>query len=117
MLLPWSETKRIYAASKVNAVILNEANGIYGLTSILDSFAFSLPMVVTKTKHMSVKVEKEGYGTEVPAGSSKALAEAVVKLLEEENYNRCVSNLEEKSKTFNTHEFSKQVCNVIKGCI
>lgn len=96
-----------YRKSKINLVILQEANGIYGLTSILNSFSVGRPPIVIKTSKMSMNIEKEGFRLEVSVSSESKLGKATNELLTTQSfYNTCISNMEKWSEVHNSKFFA-----------
>lgn len=97
----------IYNESKINMVIVKEKNGIWGLTSLLDSFQNVIPVIATKTRKLSIAIEKDGYGLEVKPENVNDLVEACEKMLKDkELYNRCISNIVDRNKVKNAEVFA-----------
>ena len=116
--IPYKECKKIYAESKINLITLKEADGIWGLTSILDSFSNNIPMIVTRTKELSVDIKNNGYGEEVEVGSVSDLKQAIVKLLSDnEYYKSCQNKLKKFAENSNTELFAERISEIIKEAI
>lgn len=107
------EAKEIYKKSKFNVVTLEERNGIFGLTSILDSFTNLIPLIVTKTKFMTLPIEKEGFGIEVEPYNIADLIKAMNKMENEDFRRKCVDNMAKKMQNYNQEIFSATICSCI----
>lgn len=112
-ILNYKECSEIYKESKVNLVIVKEAGGIYGMTSILDSLQQGMPVIATRTKYLSVNIEKEGLGLEVSPSSTEQLEKACLKLLSDQDfYNHCVKSIHKRNKEKNTNVFAEKLCRI-----
>lgn len=109
--LDYSECLKLYKRAKINVVVLKEAGGVFGLTSILDSFMVGVPLIVSKTCEQSIPVEKWGIGVEVPVGDENALSGAINKMLNDKIfYDGCRKNIQKLIATgFTMENFTKNV--------
>lgn len=114
----YGECLGYYRDSYVNVVTMKECGGIFGLTSILDSFTVGKPIIVTKTKYLSVPVEEWGIGIEVPEKDVDALVRAMDKLRKDQVfYNTCRENLRRIAQTYNMDTFARRVCENIDSAL
>lgn len=103
----------VYKNSRVNLVITNSSQGIYGLTSIMDSFTFEIPLIVTATEGLAVDPEKLRIGLTVPPMNPKALAAAIERLNADDSYyGECKRNLHTLKESYNTEIFGKKLTEV-----
>lgn len=103
----------VYKNSRANLVITNSSQGIYGLTSIMDSFTFEIPLIVTATEGLAVDPQKFRIGLTVPPRDPKALAAAIERLNDDDSYyEECKRNLHALKESYNTEIFGKKLTEV-----
>lgn len=76
----YGELRRLYAASALVAVPLYETDFQAGVTTILEAMAMGKAVIATRTAGQTDVIEQGVTGFYVPPGDSKALADAVGRL-------------------------------------
>lgn len=116
--LPWNECKRIYCSSRVNVIALHEAGGIYGFTSILDSFSLIRPMIVSLTDQIPINPEELGVGLSVAPNNADELARKLDTLLSNsELYQKCQEKIRLYRLSHNSSEFAKEIAKLMRDTI
>lgn len=111
----YKEACAIYNDSNVNVVFVKESDGIYGLTSILDSFNCDIPILVNKTDGIAIDVEKVGIGKEVDLKDINRIASELIAMQNTSVLNKFKKSILKQNKTFNMHVFSRAVCDELKA--
>ena len=116
--ISYEECLRQYAAAKVIVISLSDdvGEGVFGLTSLVDAFTVSKPLVITKTKGIGIPVAEWKCGIEV--NNQAEMTEAIKRLLEDTAYREEIrKNIEDRKKSFNMPDSSSRISQVIKDAV
>jgi len=83
--VPWSELIKWYR--KASIFVMPSYYETFGI-SAMEAMAFGLPVVATRAGGLSEVVEDGVTGFLVPPGDSQAVAEAIIRLLRDQNLRR-----------------------------
>ena len=114
--VPYGERLSWLRRSKI-AIMLHRptAEAAYSIrTRLFDAIAAAVPIITTEEGFAAELVAAEGLGMVVPPGNSGAVADAIIRLLrDDEFFNRCVSNLARIAPRFAWETVARPLIDVL----
>jgi hypothetical protein len=75
--IDYSETTRMFAASRALAIPMFQQEGLCGLTSLLDALGAGKPVIITRNSNLDLDVEKLGIGRWIDPGDVQGWIDAM----------------------------------------
>lgn len=113
--ISYAECLKQYQSAKIIVIPLKKdiANGVFGLTSLVDAFTVGKPIVVTKTRGIGIPIQDWECGIEV--NDSAEMSGAIKRLMQDQVYSEKIrNNICTKKESFNMRNSSKMLCEIIR---